>query len=77
MSPPKYTTYELKLTAQTEDGAEVVAFLTPRLPDNYTTIAGANAVRRAVATLFGDKVTCKVESVRRIPARTRRRVLRI
>ena len=71
--PPKFTHYELKL----EGDADVINFLAIHLPDRHATIAGANAVRRAVATLFGEAVTCQVISVSRIPARTRRRVLRI
>jgi len=73
MSPPRYTHYELKM----EGDEDIMAFLNQHLPATFPTIAGANAVRRAVATLFGDAVTCQVVSVRRIPARTRRRVLRI
>jgi hypothetical protein len=73
MSPPRYTHYELKM----EGDADIIAFLKDHLPATYATIAGANAVRRAVATLFGDAVACKVESVRCVPTRTWRRVLRI
>jgi hypothetical protein len=73
MSPPKYTTYELKL----EGDADIINFLAQHLPDNHATIAGANAHRRAIATLFGDAITCDVMSVRRVPARTVRRKLRI
>jgi len=69
----KYTHYELKL----EGDADVINFLTIHLPDRHATIAGANAVRRAIATLFGDAVACDVVSVRRVPARTIRRKLRI
>lgn len=70
---PKYTTYELKL----EGDEEIIAFLKPCLPDRHATIAGANAARRAVAALFNGKVECSVISVRRVPARTVRRKLRI
>jgi hypothetical protein len=73
MSPPKYTHYELKI----EGDADVIAFLAQHLPARFDTIAEANKPRRAIATLFGDAVKCDVVSVRRIPARTRRRVLRI
>ena len=78
MSPPRYTTYELKL----EGDAEALTILKECLvkgflPTHYATIAEANAVRRAIATLFGDKVRCDVISVRRVPARTTRRVLRV
>jgi len=73
MSPPRYTHYELKL----EGDADIIAFLAQHLPDRHATIAGANEYRRAIRTLFGDKVEAKLVSVKRIPARTRRRVLRI
>lgn len=53
------------------------AFLKQHLPTSYTTIAEVNGIRRAIATLFGDKVEAKLISVRRIPARTVRRVLRV
>jgi len=73
MSKPRYTTYELKL----EGDADTIAFLKQHLPASHATIAEANAKRRAIRELFGDAVTCKIESVKRIPARTRRRVLRV
>jgi len=73
MSPPKYTTYELKL----EGDADIIAFLYQHLPGRHTTIAGANAKRRAIAELFGGAVEASVISVRRVPARTVRRKLRI
>jgi hypothetical protein len=73
MSPPRYTHYELKL----EGNPDVIAFLKEHLPDRFDTIAEANAVRRAIATLFGGAVEASVISVRRVPARTVRRKLRI
>lgn len=73
MSPPKYTHYELKM----EGDADIINFLTIHLPDRHATIAGANAVRRAIRELFGKAVKCDVVSVRRVPARTVRRKLRI
>jgi hypothetical protein len=78
MSKSRYTTYELKL----EGDAEALTILKECLvkdflPTHYATIAEANAARRAVATLFRDKVEAKVVSVKRVPARTTRRVLRI
>ena len=73
MSPPRYTTYELKL----EGDADIIAFLKSHLPASHATIAEANGKRRAIAELFGDKVHCDVVSVRRVPARTVRRVLRV
>lgn len=72
MTPPRYTTYELKF----EGDADTIAFLKAHLPASHATIAEANAKRRAIAELFGDEVECKVVSVRRVPARTTRRVLR-
>jgi len=77
MSLPKYTQYELKFAALTEDGAEAIAFIQPRLPATFATIAEANAKRRAVRELFGEAVQVDIVSVRRIPSRVRRRVLRI
>jgi hypothetical protein len=73
MAKPRYTHYELKL----EGDPDIIAFLKDHLPDRFATIAGANEPRRAIAALFGGKVEAKLVSVRRIPARTRRRVLRI
>lgn len=73
MSPPKFTHYELKL----EGDENIMAFLKDHLPATFPTIAEANAVRRAVAALFGGAVTCDIVSVSRVPAQTRRRVLRV
>ncbi len=70
---PKYTTYELKL----EGDPDIIAFLKQHLPERFDTIAEANEPRRAIATLFGDKVETKVVRVKQIPARTLRRTLRI
>jgi hypothetical protein len=70
---PRYTHYELKL----EGDPDIIAFLKDHLPDRHDTIAGANGYRRAIAALFGGKVEAKLVSVRRIPARVRRRTLRI
>jgi len=70
---PRYTHYELKL----EGDADIIAFLKEHLPKRFDTIKEANEPRRAVAALFGDAVSCDVVSVSRVPARTRRRVLRI
>lgn len=67
------THYELEFT-----GDEIIiTFLRPYIPEQFDFRREANAVRRAVAALFGEAVEAKVVSVRRIPARTRRRVLRI
>jgi hypothetical protein len=77
VSKLRYTTYELKFAALTEDGAEVINWLQPRLSASFATIAEANAKRRAIRELFGEAVQMDIMSVRRIPARTRRRVLRI
>jgi hypothetical protein len=75
MSPPKYTKYELKLTALADDGAKIIALLSAHLPNRYDTIAEANKKRRAIGELFGEHVKAEVVSVTRLPAR--RRVLRI
>jgi hypothetical protein len=74
---PRYTKYELKLTATTDDGAKAIACLSPFLAPQYPTIAAANAKRRAIGELYGEHVKVEVVSVQRIPARTRRRVLKL
>jgi hypothetical protein len=73
MSPPRYTHYELDL----EGDPDIIAFLADHLPDRFDTIREANEPRRAIAILFGGKVEAKLVSVRKVPARTRRRVLRV
>jgi hypothetical protein len=71
--PPRYTHYELKL----EGDSDIIAFLKEHLPKRFDTIAEANKPRRAIAALFGGAVEAGVISVRRVPARTVRRRLRI
>ncbi len=75
MSPPRFTHYELKLTATTDDGKKAIALLAVHLPNRYGTIAEANKKRRAIRELFGEHVRAEMVSVTRPPAR--RRVLRI
>ena len=70
---PKYTTYELKL----QGDADIIAFVKEHAPKTFPTIKEANAARRAVRELFDGAVECEVYSVRRVPARTVRRKLRI
>jgi hypothetical protein len=47
------------------------------LPERFDSIKEANEPRRAITTLFGGAVEASLVSVRRVPARTVRRKLRI
>lgn len=75
MSLLRYTYYELKLTAVTDDGQKAITLLAAYLPKRYDTIAEANKKRRAIGELFGEHVKADVVSVTRPPAR--RRVLKL
>lgn len=63
--------YELKL----EGDEGIIVFLSQHLPDHFSTIREANAKRQAIQELFG--METKLVSVKRVPAKVRRRELRI